>query len=405
MKKNINPVFSICFIIFVLTIGTGVVAPLLAPYSKDLGATGLWIGIIYSGFYMVRFIIGTPIGRLSDRYGPKGILTISITMYPLIALAYFLSDSLLTLLGARLLHGIASAMLLPMAMTYIGEVTPNGKEGRTMGIYNTVLFLANGVGPILGGLIADWWGVKEAFLLLLILALVTLVLTITTLKSTRERFIVSKTDKDEKEMHEASFWKNGSVIALSSVYFITAVVTMFIVSFFPVYGTEIGFSIVQIGVLIAIYNIVVGVLQIPFGKLADKYGKTKMLLISTFSIGVLFFIIPTVGTFPIMSMLVFIFSICTAVVIASSSAIATEFGRQFSMGKTMGFLSSATSLGMVLGPLFSGLIIDIAPTSWLFFSIGGGWLVSALLLKFTNSHMKQRWMVTKGERELSNNRT
>jgi MFS transporter, DHA1 family, multidrug resistance protein len=383
-----NSIVSISTIVFVLTIGTGMVAPLLAPYSQKLGASGFWVGLIYSGFYMVRFMIGTPIGKLADRFGPKGILVISMSIYPFIALSYFLSDSLITLLGARLLHGVASAMLLPMVMTYIGEITPKGKEGMNMGIYNTVLFLANGLGPILGGFIADWWGVKEAFLLLLLLALVTLVLTVTTLSSTRKGSapIESKREIQAKvNEHHSSVWKNGSLMALSSIFFISAVLTMFIVSFFPLFGTEKGLSTLQIGILIAIYNLTVGILQIPFGKMADKYNKIKLLYTSSFGVAILFFIIPELESFALLGGFVFLFSVFTGVVVASSSAVAAETGQRFGMGRTMGYLSSATSLGMVIGPLVSGVMIDLFSTSWLFFAIGGGWVLSALAVKINNS--------------------
>jgi MFS transporter, DHA1 family, multidrug resistance protein len=383
-----NSIVSISTIVFVLTIGTGMVAPLLAPYSQKLGASGFWVGLIYSGFYMVRFMIGTPIGKIADRFGPKGILVISMSIYPFIALSYLVSDSLMTLLGARLLHGVASAMLLPMVMTYIGEVTPKGKEGMNMGIYNTVLFLANGLGPILGGLIADWWGIKEVFLLLFILALVTLVLTVTTLSSTRKgaaRIDSKREIQANVNVHHSSVWKNGSLMALSSIYFISAVLTMFIVSFFPLFGTEKGLSTLQIGVLIAIHNLTVGILQIPFGKMADKYNKIKLLYTSSFGVAILFFIIPELESFALLCGFVFLFSVYTAVVVASSSAVAAETGQRFGMGRTMGFLSSATSLGMVIGPLVSGVMTDLFSTSWLFFAIGGGWVLSALAVKINNS--------------------
>jgi MFS transporter, DHA1 family, multidrug resistance protein len=383
-----NSIVSISTIVFVLTIGTGMVAPLLAPYSQKLGASGFWVGLIYSGFYMVRFMIGTPIGKIADRFGPKGILVISMSIYPFIALSYLVSDSLMTLLGARLLHGVASAMLLPMVMTYIGEITPKGKVGMNMGIYNTVLFLANGIGPILGGFIADWWGVKEVFLLLLLLALVTLVLTVTTLSSTRKGSALIESKREIQanvNVHHSSVWKNGSLMALSSIFFISAVLTMFIVSFFPLFGTEKGLSTLQIGILIAIYNLTVGILQIPFGKMADKYNKIKLLYTSSFGVAILFFIIPELGSFALLCGFVFLFSVFTAVVVASSSAVAAETGQRFGMGRTMGFLSSATSLGMVIGPLVSGVMTDLFSTSWLFFAIGGGWVLSALAVKINNS--------------------
>lgn len=398
-----NPLTSLCTIVFVLTIGTGIVAPLLAAYSLDLGANGLWIGFIYSGFYMIRFIFGNPIGRLADRIGPKGILTVSISIYPIIALAYFFADHLYTLLGARLLHGLASAMLLPMAMTYIGEITPKGKEGTYMGIYNTVLFLANGVGPILGGFIADWWGVKEAFLLLLLLAIASLFLTYTTLTSTRKSNLLTinklrQTDSDRK----TPLWKNRGLVALASIYFISAILTIFIISFFPLFGIEKGFTTLQIGILIAIFNVTVGICQVPFGKMADQFDKNKILLFSTIGIAFLFFTIPHLKSFLAICAFIFLLSILAAMVIASSSALSSETGRFYGMGTTMGFLSSSTSLGMVIGPMLSGVIMDFSTTNILFYAIGVGWFISALLIIFNTNSVRKKWRLIKSERTFSN---
>jgi MFS transporter, DHA1 family, multidrug resistance protein len=407
MKTNlglINPIISLSTIVFILTVGTGIVAPLLAPYSQGFGANGLWIGFIYSGFYMVRFLIGNPIGRLADRIGPKGILTISISIYPIIALSYYFADHLYTLLGARLLHGLASAMLLPMAMTYVGEVSPKGKEGTFMGIYNTVLFLANGLGPILGGVIADWWGVKKAFLLLLVLAIVSFILTFTTLTSTRKMADLTNSNKQSETQSKLKprLWKNGRIVALASIYFISAVLTMFIVSFFPLFGTEKGFSTFQIGILIAIFNMTVGISQIPFGKIADIFNKNKIIIFASIGIAFLFFILPHVKTFWTLSLLVFLLSILFAMAIAGSSALSSETGRSYGMGTTMGFLSSTTSLGMVIGPLLSGAIMDFSTTSFLFYVIGGGWFIGAILMTVNNNSVIQRWRLTKNERTFSN---
>lgn len=259
-KSFFSELIPVLSVVFILTIGTGVVAPLLAPYSLTLGANGLWVGAIYSGFYIVRFIVGSPIGIIADRIGPKWLLTISLGIYPFIALSYYFSNSLVTLLGARLLHGLASAMLLPMAMTYIGEVTPRGKEGSYMGLYNTVLFLANGIGPILGGWVTDRWTVKSAFLLLFVLSIATLLLIITTASKTRKSVDLIK-EKDAKTKLSITIWKSGNILSLASTYFTTAVLTMFIVSFFPLFGIEKHLSTLQIGILIAIYNVTVGLFQ------------------------------------------------------------------------------------------------------------------------------------------------
>lgn len=403
-KSFVIELIPVLSIVFILTNGTGVVAPLLAPYSLTMGANGLWVGAIYSGFYIVRFIVGSPIGIIADRIGPKWILTISLGIYPFIALSYYFSNSLVTLFCARLLHGLASAMLLPMAMTYIGEVTPRGKEGSYMGLYNTVLFLANGIGPILGGWVTDRWNVKSAFLLLFVLSLGTLLLIFTTVSTTRKGMGLVQ-EKDTKKKLSTTIWKNGNILSLASTYFATAVLTMFIISFFPLFGIEKHFSTIQVGILIAVYNVTIGLFQLPLGKLADKYEKTRLLLGSCIGIAVLLFIIPKQETFTFICGTILIFSLLTALAIASSSALASESGKRYGMGKTMGLLSSATSLGMIIGPLLSGFIIQMYPISYIFYSVSGFWLISAVIIKYQNKKKKHKWSAVKDERIFSNDHT
>ncbi len=84
-------------------------------------------------------------------------------IYPFIAAAYYTSHNISQLIGTRLLHGIASAMMLPMAKAYIGEVSKQGKEGRYMGIYNTIILFASGLGPLTATAVSYRFGYRTAF--------------------------------------------------------------------------------------------------------------------------------------------------------------------------------------------------------------------------------------------------
>ena len=159
--------------VFVLVVGTGIVAPLLTPYAKTFdGVTGINIGLLFSGFYCVRILAGPYIGVLADKKGAKAIIRYSLILYPIIGILYVVANSYWILILARLVHGLASAMMLPMVMTYIGTISPEGEESRYMSIYNTVIYLANGVSPAVGSGIANFYGYKIAFSSLLILSVI-----------------------------------------------------------------------------------------------------------------------------------------------------------------------------------------------------------------------------------------
>ncbi|CAM4439439.1 MFS transporter [Paenibacillus tarimensis] len=403
MKRQI---ILLCLSVFILVAGTGIVAPLLAPYAKDLGATGLWVGMLYSGFYVVRLLIGTPIGRLADAKGPKAILTYSLILYPFIALSYGLAGSIAGLLGARLLHGVASAMMLPMAMAYMGEISAAGKEGKYMGLYNTSIFVANGVGPLLGGTIAEHYGMQTAFFSLLGLALAALVI-VAFLPSSRanEHPEAQQQEAEQEEQVPAarrpvSPWRHPGVLALASINVVVAVLSMFMVSFFTLYAASRGLSIAAIGFLIALNNIIIGATQVPLGWVVDRYDKVRLVVMSSVLTIILLIMFPSAYALWSISLLMVGTGLASAVTLAASSAMAAVLGRQAGMGSTMGFLGSASSLGMVIGPLASGFLMDSFHIDTTFYFSGLMWAVGTAVFCLcwaAHSRSAKIKAITKGE--------
>ena len=69
MRKRI---FNVLFVsVFAVMLGLGIVAPLMPLYAENLGATGVWLGLIFAGFSLTRAIFTPIMGRLSDRRGRK----------------------------------------------------------------------------------------------------------------------------------------------------------------------------------------------------------------------------------------------------------------------------------------------------------------------------------------------
>ena len=70
--------FSLYGAVFSAMIGVGIVIPLLPRYAVTMGATGIWIGAIFSAFALSRVIFLPLFGRLSDSYGRKRLILIGL---------------------------------------------------------------------------------------------------------------------------------------------------------------------------------------------------------------------------------------------------------------------------------------------------------------------------------------
>ena len=148
----INKVFPILAIsVFSSMLGVGIIAPLLPIYADSLGATGIWIGVIFSGFSISRALVMPLIGKLSDQWGErKAFLCAGLLFYAVISLGYVWAENVTALIVVRLVHGLAAGMVIPIAQTYVGDLAPQGEEGKWMGYFNAALFAGFGVGPLLG---------------------------------------------------------------------------------------------------------------------------------------------------------------------------------------------------------------------------------------------------------------
>ncbi|HEX8908952.1 MAG TPA: MFS transporter [Anaeromyxobacteraceae bacterium] len=140
-------------IVFVDLLGFGMVIPVMALYAERLGAPDSQIGWLMTGYSAMQFVF-TPIwGRLSDRYGRRPLLLLSIVMTAVAFLGYALAPSFGWLLASRLFAGAATANIA-IAQAYIADVTPPEGRARGMGLIGAAFGLGFILGPAMGGLLS-----------------------------------------------------------------------------------------------------------------------------------------------------------------------------------------------------------------------------------------------------------
>ena len=110
-KKIFGTLF---FSIFAAVTGVGIVVPLLPVYAHGLGASGLYIGLIFGSFSLSRTFFLPYFGRKSDQSGRKHLIVTGLGGYTLISIAFIFSNNVETLIAIRFLQGIASSMMMPV---------------------------------------------------------------------------------------------------------------------------------------------------------------------------------------------------------------------------------------------------------------------------------------------------
>jgi len=364
-KKRI---FKVLFIsVFASMLGLGIIAPLIPIYAESLGATGIWLGLIFSGFALSRAIFMPLIGKLSDVKGRKRFIITGLLIYSLISLVYLAANDVFTLTIIRLVHGFASAMVVPIAMAYVGETTEKGREGEAMGTFTIALFLGIGMGPFLGGVLNDSFGIASVFYAMTALSAVALIITLSFLPDVK--FAQGAGGKGSAPFRE--ILKNDIVRGLIFFRAGQAMGRGGLMAFLPIFGATLGIGASQVGILLSVIFLC-ALLQRPFGKLADRYNKFYLVLAGAASGAFVILLIPLAHDFWVLLAICFAIGITGAVAIPAATAMVVQIGEKVGMGTSMGIFNTAMSVGIVIGPLTLGLVMDN-------FGVGNIFYVASLL--------------------------
>jgi EmrB/QacA subfamily drug resistance transporter len=180
----------------------------LPSIGKDLDASAIQLGWIASSFILSSAIFLMPFGRLADIVGRKKIFTLGIGLFTLSTFLVVFCNSITTLLILRVAQGISSAMIFGTSLAIITSVFAPGERGRAMGINITAVYAGLSGGPIIGGMLTQYFGWKSIFLFLVPVGLFSLYLI----------FSKMKTEWAESA-HERFDWKGSVIYGLSLAFF------------------------------------------------------------------------------------------------------------------------------------------------------------------------------------------
>ena len=365
---------------FVAMLGLGIVGPIMPLYAENLGATFTQIGLLSSAWSISRFVFSAPAGRLSDTYSRKKVMIAGLGAYAAVSLLYAWAWSFNSLLAFRFLHGIGSAMVMPVAMAYAADLSPVGQEGKTMGTMNMAMFGGMGMGPLIGGSLTDYFSLSAPFYVMCAMTSISLLLVLVFLPETEKSQGKTKAKPSFRKVLEnrillgnfvfrtINSLGRGSIFGFLSIYMASSVL-----------DGGLGMSVTLAGTVLTVGQLASAILQRPCGVIADRYSKKKLILIGGAMSIVGMAMFPLARTFLHIIAARLVFSFGSALMTPAMSAIDAIEGKQYGIGTTMSVMQSSMSLGNMAGPLVSGIIADVLSLRPIFY-LGAGISAAGLLV-------------------------
>src|SRR6476661_3665694 len=162
-KEAWPALFALCIGFFMILVDTTIVSVATPAIIEDLRAgvnDVVWVTSAYLLAYAVPVLIT---GRLGDRFGPKRLYLIGLTVFTLASLWCGLTGTITALIIARVVQGLGASMITPQTMAIITRIFPAARRGAAMALWGATAGVATLVGPILGGVLVDALGWEWIF--------------------------------------------------------------------------------------------------------------------------------------------------------------------------------------------------------------------------------------------------
>src|SRR5215208_2309908 len=160
---NRSPLIVIFTTVFIDLVGFGIVIPVLPFYAEGtvFNATPRIVGLLFASYSIMQLIFSPILGRLSDRYGRRPVLLLSIIGTGIGFLVLGFAKTIFMLFLGRILDGITGGNI-STAQAYIADITTKENRAKGMGLLGAAFGLGFMFGPAIGGILSRW-GVSVPF--------------------------------------------------------------------------------------------------------------------------------------------------------------------------------------------------------------------------------------------------
>lgn len=375
-KKNL----LVCwFSMFVTGIGMSQIAPIMPLYIKHLGVSNTssisqLSGIAFGSTFVISAIFAPIWGSAADKFGRKPMLLRASLGMALVIAFMGLAPNVYVLIGLRLLQGAITGYGTACT-TLIATQTDKEHAGYALGTLSTANVAGSLIGPSIGGLVEELFGLKYVFF---ITGGLLLIAFITTLLFVEESFV----REDKKVLTAKEVWNSIPEKSLTIVLFVTLlIITMALYTIEPivtVYVTQLSKNASHIAFISGLVFSASGLANIiaapRLGKLSDKIGAHKVMLIALIAAGLIY--IPQAFVKNPWQLMILRFLLgLTLGGLNPSVIILVKKITPFSIaGRIFGFTTSAGYFGVFAGSVLGGQVAASLGISCVFF------VTSALLL-------------------------
>ncbi|TLS52566.1 multidrug efflux MFS transporter [Paenibacillus antri] len=348
--------------------------PFLPLFLFELGVSekdvNWWAGVVHSSAFFVGAIMAPLWGSVADKYGRKKmVLRAGFSLALIYALIGFVHTPW-ELVVVRLLHGFVGGFV-PASMAIVSSVAPKEKMGWSLGMMQAGTMSGGILGPVIGGLLAEWFGMRMSFV-----AAGTLIFAATSavLFTVREGRPAEPSKRSSVRADLANVFRQKALLSMLLLLVAFQMTYNMIQPLLTLHIADLQGSVedaaLTSGFVFALIGIA-GIVASPFwGRTGERLGYPKVLTVcfagSAVAIASQFFI----TELWLFTLIQFCFGLFMAGIVPSVNTLMVRSTPDDFRGRSFGLTASANQSGSMIGPLLGGGLGAFLSFQWIFVTAG-----------------------------------
>lgn len=361
-------VIALCIQVVLLMMGIGVISPVLPQYARSFGVSITMVGLLTTAFGVARIMGDIPAGQLSEKLGRRPVLIAGPLVVALASVACGLAESYWQLVVFRFIQGAGSALHATATMIVLADISTPANRGQVMSWFQGSFLIGTGLGPVLGGFVAQYFGLQAPFFALALFAGLSVFWAYFRIPETKAivHEVISTPGNPKRPTVLA---QTGFKPLLGDISFMLICFINFGIIFMrqgaqnqllPLLASErLGLNAGQVGMALTVVALTTFVALFFAGRLSDQFGRKAIItpgcLITAISLVMLaqsyshWFLLLTCG----------IMGIGSTASGPTLAAYVADTIRRENYGHAMGLFRTIGDLGFVVGPVLLGWLADL----------------------------------------------
>jgi MFS family permease len=345
-----RPFAVTCLATFFFYLSFYLILPVMPLYVAGMGGTSLQLGLIIGCFAFTAMLLRPPAGWIIDTRGHRLVLLAGVSIFLLASLGYIAASSVALILMLRVFHGAGMGLFPTAATVVVAELAPPHRRGEAMGWFGIANSVGMVIGPLLGTTLANRLGFPLLFLIAGGVAFLGLVSTLILPRIPHSPTVAPR------PLGWRQFFSRAAVLPSGLLMFLY-VPWGAMVAFIPIIATDRGLA--NPGTFYTVFGLAVLLVRGKAGRLSDRHGRAAVILPGLLVAAVASAILGVTSGPTGVLVGAAVYGVAHGGVQPALMALTADRVPPQERGKAMGTFYTAWELGIILGAVGSGILLNL----------------------------------------------